>query len=82
MQVVVRNSGIDAASYRSDNMNIEPFEVAGRSTGSFEWRAPEQEGEYSLYCTDCKLQDQKFVIKIHGNAPTAPATTAAVSNGM
>ena len=79
LQIVIRNSGIKAAMYQSDNMGIEPFTVAGRSTDGIDWQAPDDEGEYSLYCTDCKLKDQFFVIKVHAAAPAPPATTAASS---
>ena len=87
LQVIIKNSGIKPASYQSDNMGIESFTVAGRSTDSIEWQAPEEEGDYSLYCTDCKLKDQFFVIKVHAGAPMAPGATATaaatpVSDGM
>lgn len=81
MQVVIRNAGIDSASYASDTMGIEPMTIPGRSVGSFEWQAPEEEGEYSLYCTDCKLEDQSFTIKVHASAPASQATTFVSSAG-
>ena len=74
LQLVIRNAGIDAANYASDNMGIDPMTIPGRSVGSFEWQAPDEEGEYSLYCTDCKLEDQAFVIRVHAAAPAPPAT--------
>lgn len=80
LQVVIRNAGINAAYYSSDTMGIEPMTIPGRSVGSFEWQAPEQEGEYSVYCTDCKLKDQAFTIKVHAGAPASQATTF-VSSG-
>lgn len=87
VQVVIKNSGVSPASYQSDNMQIEPITISGRSTGSIEWQAPVQQGEYSLYCADCKLQGESFVIKVDENAPAPPGamTTAAVtpaSDGM
>lgn len=75
LQVVIRNAGISAANYASDNMRIEPMTIAGRTVGSFEWQAPEEEGEYSLYCTNCALKDQSFTIKVHAGAPATQATT-------
>jgi mono/diheme cytochrome c family protein/DNA-binding beta-propeller fold protein YncE len=69
VQVVIRNAGTAPAQYASDNMDIESFTVPGRSTGSFEWRAPETEGEYSIYCGNCKLSDQQFTINVHEGAP-------------
>jgi len=79
IQLIVKNSGIQPATYHSDDMDIEPFSVAGRSTSSIEWNAPENEGDYSLYCTDCKLKDQFFVISVDANAPPYPGTVAATS---
>lgn len=69
VQLIIKNSGIKPASYQSDNMGIDPFTVGGRSTDSLEWRAPEQPGEYSIYCIDCKLKDQFFVIDVNLDAP-------------
>jgi len=81
MQVVIRNAGIDTAKYASDTMGIEPMTIPGRSVGSFEWQAPEQEGEYSVSCTDCTLKDQAFTIKVHAGAPASQATTFVSSAG-
>lgn len=87
VQLVIKNSGMKAASYQSDNMAIEPLTIGGRSTDSIEWQAPEEEGEYSLYCADCKITDQFFVIKVDENAAALPstataATTTPVNDGM
>ena len=72
LQLVIKNSGVAAATYQSDNMGIDAWTVGGRSTADVEWRAPETEGEYTIYCTDCKLKDQFFVIKVHAGAPPPP----------
>lgn len=91
LQLVIKNSGIAAATYNSDNMGIDPWTIPGRSTEDVEWQAPDEEGEYSIYCSDCKLKDQFFVIKVDANAPPPPGTvptnaqsagTQAASDGM
>ena len=40
VQVVIRNAGINEATYASDNMGIDAFTIPGRSVASFEWQAP------------------------------------------
>jgi len=91
LQLVIKNSGVAAATYNSDSMGIDAWTIAGRSTADVEWQAPEEEGEYSLYCSDCKLQNQFFVIKVDANAPPPPGTvltnaqsadTQVASDGM
>ena len=86
LQLVIKNSGVAAATYQSDNMGIDAWTIAGRSTADVEWRAPDTEGEYIIYCIDCKLKDQFFVIKVHAGAPPPPgfvpieATSASNQN--
>lgn len=68
VQLIIQNSSIQPHTFKSDNMDIEELVIAGRSSGSLEWRAPETEGEFALYCTDCKLKDQLFVVKVAASA--------------
>jgi mono/diheme cytochrome c family protein len=68
MQIVVQNAGFSARSFQSENLGVDGLSVPARSAESFLWQAPEQEGEYSLYCTDCKLKDQLFTIKVDKSA--------------
>jgi mono/diheme cytochrome c family protein len=75
MQVVIRNAGIDAANYASDNMGVDSMTIPGRSVGSFEWQAPDVEGDYTMYCTDCKLSSETFTIRVHAGAPASRAAT-------
>jgi hypothetical protein len=49
-------------------MGIDDFVIAGRRSGSVEWQAPKDEGEYSIYCTDCKLKDQFFTVHVAASA--------------
>jgi len=68
VQLIIQNSSIQPHTFKSDNMAVDDFIVAGRSSGSLEWHAPASEGEFSLYCTDCKLKGQFFAIIISANA--------------
>lgn len=68
LQVIINNSGFDAHTFRSDNMGIEGITIPARSTGSIEWQAPVEEGEYSIYCTDCKLKDQFYTVTVDPDA--------------
>jgi mono/diheme cytochrome c family protein len=68
LQLIVQNSSIQPSTFKSDNMGINDLTVAGRSSGSIEWRAPETEGEYSFYCVDCKLKDQFFTVRVDADA--------------
>jgi len=69
LQVILQNSGFSAQTFASDNMNIGNIEIPARSSGNIIWEAPEEEGIYSLYCTDCKLQEQYYTINIDSDAP-------------
>ncbi len=68
VQLIIQNSSIQPHTFKSDNLGIGEFVVAGRSSGSVEWRAPEAEAEFSLYCTDCKLKDQFFTVRVAASA--------------
>ena len=69
LQVILQNSGFSAQMFASDNMGIGNIEIPARSSGNMIWEAPEEEGVYSLYCTDCKLQEQYFTINVDSQAP-------------
>jgi hypothetical protein len=64
VQVVVQNSGFDAYTFSTDDMGFDDLKIPARSSGSIEWQAPDEEGEYRLYCTDCKLKDQFFTVRV------------------
>jgi len=85
VQLIIQNASIQSHTFKSDNMDIDDLMIASRSSGSFEWRAPEEEGEFSLYCTDCKLEDQFFTVRVAASAAefhlVAPAT-GAKNNAM
>jgi mono/diheme cytochrome c family protein len=68
VQLIIQNSSIQPHTFKSDNMGIDDFVIAGRRSGSVEWQAPEAEGEYSIYCTDCKLKDQFFTVHVAASA--------------
>lgn len=75
LQIIVKNAGMKPATYQTDDMGLEPFTVPGRSTAAIEWRAPDTEGECALYCSDCKLTDQKFFIRVSADAPEFRGST-------
>ena len=76
-QLVIQNSSVDAHLFRSDNMGIGDLAIAGRSSGTLEWSAPAEAGEYSLYCTDCALKDQFFTIRVDPAAAEFKAVVPA-----
>jgi DNA-binding beta-propeller fold protein YncE/mono/diheme cytochrome c family protein len=65
VQVVIQNSGFDAYTFSTDNMGFDDLKIPARSSGSIEWQAPETEGDYRLYCTDCKLKDQFYTVRVN-----------------
>lgn len=83
VQLIIQNAGMQKHTFESDNMSIDDLVIAGRSSGTLEWRAPETEGEFSLYCTDCKLKDQFFTVKVAASAAAfhvvVPVSTATDS---
>ena len=86
LQLVIKNARVSPHSFKSDNMGIDEITIPGRSTGSVEWQAPNAEGEYSLYCTDCKLKDQFFTVKVDMAADefrgSAPASAVVAEDSM
>ena len=80
VQLIIQNASIQPHTFKSDNMDIDDLAIASRSSGSLEWRAPETEGAFSLYCTDCKLKDQFFTVRVAASAaefrPAVPVTDA------
>jgi len=86
IQLVIQNAGFDAHTFRSDDMGIEELTIPARSAGSGEWRAPDAEGSYSLYCTDCKLKGQFLTVRVDRAAPAfrgaSSAGAAAAGDGM
>ena len=83
VQLIIQNASIQPHTFKSDNMDIDDLTIGSRSNGSREWRAPETEGEFSLYCTDCKLKDQFFTVRVAASAAefrsAVPASDAADS---
>jgi mono/diheme cytochrome c family protein len=69
VQFVVQNSSYqNSYTFKSDNLGVAPLKINRRSSGSFSWSAPAQEGSYTLYCTDCKLKDQFFTVVVDAKA--------------
>lgn len=82
VQLVIQNSGIQPYTFKSDNMGIDDVTIPARSSGSIEWRTPDSEGEFSLYCTDCKLVNEFYTLYVDSaaeefRAVTAPTNVAA-----
>ena len=69
VQVIISNAGFSESVLASDDMAIDEFSLAGRSTASFVWQAPDSDGVFALSCADCKLKDQFFTISVDTNAP-------------
>ncbi len=65
VQLVMQNSGFDAYTFSTDNMGFDDLKIPARSSGSIEWQAPDEEGDYRLYCTDCKLKDQFYTVRVN-----------------
>jgi mono/diheme cytochrome c family protein len=86
LQLVIKNSSVSPHTFKSDNMGIDEITIPGRSTGSIEWQAPDAEGEFSLYCTDCKLRDQFFTLHVDMSADEfkgfTPASAVAAKDSM
>lgn len=85
VQLIIQNASIQPHTFKSDDMAIDDLVIAGRSSGSLEWQVPETEGEFSLYCTDCKLKDQFFTVRASASAdefrrvvPAAAATDSTM----
>ncbi len=68
LQIIVKNTSTKPHTFRSDDMDIEAITIAPRSTGSVIWKSGNKERQVSLYCTDCKLKDQFFRIKLDEGA--------------
>jgi len=64
VQVVIQNSGFQAYTFASDNMDLDDLKIPARSSGSIEWQAPDREGEYTLSCTDCKLKGETYTLRV------------------
>jgi len=77
VQLIIQNASIQPHTFKSDNMDIDDLMIASRSSGTLEWRAPEEEGEFSLYCTDCKLEDQFFTVRVAASAAEFHAVSSA-----
>ncbi|MBL4826651.1 MAG: cupredoxin domain-containing protein [Spongiibacteraceae bacterium] len=68
VQLIVQNASTKAHRFSSDNMGTPSLSVPARKAGSLTWRAPDEEGKYTLFCNDCKLKDQYFTINVSKSA--------------
>lgn len=86
VQLIIKNSSMTPNTFKSDNMGIDDWTIPGRSTASVEWQAPDAEGEFSLYCTDCKLKDQFFHLNVDASADefkgAVPASSVVADDSM
>lgn len=68
VQVVIHNSGQVPRKFSGPDMKVAEFAVPGRELHDFLWRAPEQEGTYTLRCVDCAVQDQGLTVRVSRSA--------------
>ena len=69
VQLVVMNPSRNARKFTSRDMKIKPFTVVGRDAFDLVWKAPDQEGKFSLECTDCPIAGQKLTIEVSKSVP-------------
>jgi len=86
VQLVIQNAGLEEHTFRSDNMGVADIVVAARSAGTRAWTAPGDEGEYSVYCVDCKLDGQAMTIRVDASAAefrqVSPVNASASTDAM
>lgn len=68
LQIVVNNSGQAARKLSGTDAGMAEFTVPGKEFHDFIWRAPEQEGSYTLRCADCALPDQGLTVRVSRSA--------------
>jgi len=68
LQIVVNNSGQAPRKLLGPGTAAAEFTVAGREFHDFIWRAPEQEGSYTLRCADCSVPDQSLTVRVSRSA--------------
>jgi mono/diheme cytochrome c family protein/DNA-binding beta-propeller fold protein YncE len=68
VQLIINNAGFSEYEFRSDNLGLEPMTIPARSLGTVDWKAPEDEGTYTIYCADCKLEGEFFTINVDSSA--------------
>lgn len=82
IQLVINNSSPFPRSFASGNMGIKPLTVPGRDSAYLVWRAPKDEGVFTLKCTNCRIKGQVLSIEITKSArkhffPSAGKVTVA-----
>jgi mono/diheme cytochrome c family protein len=82
LQVVIKNAGFSAHTFYSDNLGINELLIPARSAKSFLWQAPKDGGEFSLYCTDCKLKGELFKLDVTKSAKKFLAIESKVEDPM
>jgi len=82
LQVVIKNAGFSAHTFYSDNLGISELLIPARSAKSFLWQAPTGEGDFSLYCTDCKLKGQLFKLEVTKSAKEFLAIAPKIEDQM
>ena len=77
IQLALTNSSSEARTFNSDIMDAGPLTIKGRETLDIIWTAPDNEGEFTMSCVDCKLNDQILTIVVSHNAqPFLPLAEA------
>ena len=68
VQLIINNAGFSEYEFKSDNLGLEPMSIPARSLGTVDWQAPAEEGTYTIYCADCKLEGEQFTINVDASA--------------
>ncbi len=81
VQLIINNAGFSEYEFRSDNLGFEPMTIPARSLGTLDWKAPDEEGTYTIYCANCKVKGEEFTISVAASAKAfKPAVVASSLN--
>lgn len=76
IQLVLNNASRSPRTFVADGIGIDELKVSARSDQDIVWTVPEDEGVFTLRCTDCRLKNEVFTINVSRDAAPFPPTTA------